>query len=590
MRLPDKVREAIKPFQSEGVAFLKDKTNALLADEMGTGKTLQALCAMHQAPNVKALILCPASVKYNWAREVKEWGFPYTTQVVESAKCEIADKDITIINYDQIIKKQRRFELFIRQWTHLVADESHMLKNYQAKRTEAVLGAYGIKNKAARRWMMTGTPVLNRPIELYPVLKALVPDRLGKYVRWIAYAKRYCEGREGMWGFDVSGADNLEELAVMLDGFMLRRLKKDIMSQLPDKVFEKILINSSKKCEVDVTDNTLRQDVGMAKVTATVDHVKNILEEKDKVVVFGYHRAVLEELRNKLARYNPVLVYGGGTARDKDDAVQRFINDPSCKVFIGNILAAGTGVNGLQKVTDTAVFIELVYTPGTMYQACDRLHREGQKDSVLIQFMVIANSVDEEMLDAIIKKEKVIHKITRDDKDTLRFTIQNEKTTRRKSMADKLSEVFDAFLEALAERVASKIKGCKMEPVPQFEEVPVPEPVEEPAEPVEEPAAKAVKKTKKKAEPEPAEKFVCSPIDVETVRGAMRTFLNPLVKPEDQAKKKAMTEAVKKRILTEIGQLATEGLHPKQCRAYIAILAEEFVNQFGGDAWQSIAP
>lgn len=586
--IPAKVKAKILPFQIEGVDFLKDRTNALLADEMGTGKTLQALTALSHAATVKALIICPASVKYNWEREVRDWGFPWSVQVVESNKDQLKDTNITIINYEQVINNRRRFELYNRTWTHLICDESHYCKNFSTKRTEAILGAQGIKNKCARRWMMTGTPVLNRPVELYPLLKSLIPEKLGKYSRWLSFTSRYCEGHYGLWGYDATGASHIEELAEVLGGFMLRRLKKDIMSELPQKTYEKVLVNSKTKCELDELKTAMRQEVGLAKIDAAVAHIKDILEQKDKVVVFGYHREVLETLRNKLTAFSPILVYGGIDSKKKDDLVQKFINDPKSRVFIGNILSAGVGVNGLQRVTDTAVFVELVYTPGAVHQACDRLHREGQRQAVLIQFMVIKDTIDEEMIDTIIGKERVIHKITRDDKETLRFTIPNQTTTKKEKVMEKLVSMLDAFIDALAERVVSKMGG----------KVQIVEPpkVEEPEAP--KAAKKKVKREEEVAPPVAQEEAApcevevsgATPEQVDSVRSVMRSYLNGISSPADVKKKKALAEALNTRVPKEVGQLSPQGLGAKECDKYIGILVEEFTKQFGGEVWASIAP
>ncbi|NCD17412.1 MAG: hypothetical protein EOL91_08880, partial [Actinobacteria bacterium] len=888
--------------QIEGVEFLKDRTSALLADEMGTGKTLQALTAMSYCENVKALIICPASVKYNWEREIRDWGFKWSVQIIDNGKDKLKDADVTIINYEQVINRKRRFELYNRKWTHLICDEcfhgdtlietergeipikdifpgdrvknclgfskvkehrvkkldhyfkieyngrvircspnhpfltnsgwktarelrkgellanvtftqkimsdlwqgvsarneqeeilqyvlfsemenvtsgsegdkyrdeeenvggvekgsrkksgtreaieytyatkqsdekikkssesiknsntneleagnqrgqrgaypsttkqtleitgedmeagvcgpnkraqhakssyalqnrhststkenshrdrrsytrfsegkisgqeknripeffrvesitvqksgsydkssgcasdylfhdleveghpsfavnsvlvhnSHYCKNFSAQRTEAILGAHGIKNKAARRWMMTGTPVLNRPVELYPLLKSLVPGELGKYSRWLSFTQRYCEGHYGLWGYDATGAGNLEELSAMLSGFMLRRLKKDIMTELPAKTFEKILISSKTKCELDELKTAMRQEVGLAKIDAAVSHIKDILEQKDKVVVFGYHREVLETLKNKLTAFSPVLVYGGIDSKKKDDLVQKFVNDPKTRVFIGNILSAGVGVNGLQRVTDTAVFVELVYTPGAIHQACDRLHREGQSNAVLIQFMVIKDTIDEEMIDTIINKEKVIHKITRDDKETLRFTIQETKPKKKRGLMGKIAnaieELYHKVIEDVAERLVAKLNLPTEEPAPTgMVMVEEPEPEPEP-----EPVKKVVKKRAKKEEtvvPETA--GGTTPEMVDDIRARMRMYLNGLTDKDSTTKKKALGEALNTRISKEIGQLSAQGLNSAQCAKYADILIEEFTKQFGGEAWVSIA-
>lgn len=573
------MKKEIKKYQIEGAVFLKDKTSALLADEMGIGKTLQALCGINQADKVNALVLCPATVKYNWAAEIRKWGFDWSVQVIDSSKDKLGHSPITVINYEQIIKKSRRAELYARMWSHLIMDEVHYCKSYEAKRTEAVLGVYGLRTRAAKRWGLSGTPVLNRPVELYPLLKALCPERLGKYNNWMRYTKRFCEGKQKFWGYDANGSSNLEELSGILDGFMLRRLKKDVEDQLPDKIFEKILIHGSSLYKKEKIETVARTEIGLSKIPSAVAHIKDILEEKEKLVVFGYHREVMEELNRRLVKFNPVLVYGGISSKEKHNRVQKFVNDKNCRVFLGNITAAGTGIDGLQQVADTAVFVELVYTPGTMYQACDRLHRKGQKNPVLIQLIVVEGSEDERMLDMILYKERDIKKITRDPTTGLRFDIKNINTVKKgNTMSKLLDELIDQIVERVVDGVSERIQKA-----PKAAEVVVEEPKEKSTK-----SKKSAKSTTKSTKSKKEEKTEISEEDVTALRGRISKYCGNLTATKDVEQKQKLAGAIGNRLKNEVGTMVVDGLDEDQLTKYKEILLEEFSKYFGEEACQEV--
>jgi len=418
----------VKPykFQLEGIAFLKQMRTALLAHEMGLGKSLMAIMAAQEINALKILVICPASVKYGWAKEIDKWT-DESSKVIEGRKDKIDDRKWTIINYDLLISKPILLQLIHTRWDVLILDELHYLKNNGAKRTKAVYYPKGIASAADRVWGLTGTPILNRPIELFSHLKALCPERLApKYLSRYDYAQHFCDARETTWGWDESGASNLEELSQILDGFMLRRLKKDVLKDLPDKTYQTIYLKGDKndiekerkayeESKESILGNlaTLRRENGMRKLTQVVEHINNILEEKQKLVVFCYHRDVIRGLRDELSAYNPAVLEGSTPANKRQNEVDRFRMCDKTRVFIGQIEAAGIGIDGLQDVCDTIVFAELHYVPGQLHQAIDRCHRIGQKNPVLVQFLVAEGSIDEDIARTVSRKEKIIEQIVK---------------------------------------------------------------------------------------------------------------------------------------------------------------------------------
>ena len=427
------------PFQAEGVSFLTSKRRALLADEMGLGKTAQAIVASKELPqDSNNLIICPATVKIQWQREIEKWWPGRTTHIIEGRKKqEIPRVDFVIINYDLLLAKHTFLQLIRRKWGVLVLDEAHYLKTSSAKRTKAVYYPKGIADHADYVWLLTGTPVLNRPIELFTHLKALVPDTLApKYYSRYDFAQKFCDARETKWGWDESGASNLEELSGLLDGFMLRRLKKDVLKQLPDKTYQTVILKGNAndidkereaygKTKESILGElaTIRRANGCNKISQVTEHIENVLREKRKLVVFAYHRDVIGGLRGTLSAYNPAVITGSTASKQRQKEVDCFKTSSECRVFIGQIEAAGTGVDGLQNVCDTVIFAEMSYVPGQIHQAIDRCHRIGQKNPVLVQFLVLEGSIDEDIAKTVSRKEKIIKQIVKPTK--IKETVEN---------------------------------------------------------------------------------------------------------------------------------------------------------------------
>jgi SWI/SNF-related matrix-associated actin-dependent regulator 1 of chromatin subfamily A len=239
---------------------------------------------------------------------------------------------------------------------------------------------------------------------------------------------RFCDARDTKWGWDESGASNIDELAGILSKFMLRREKKDVLKQLPEKTYQTVYLKATtttkkeriayEKTKESVLGETaaLRRACGVEKVPQVIEHVTNVLEEVGKIVLFAYHRDVVSELKRQLNAYNPAVLTGSQAARERQNAVERFRRDASCRVFIGQIEAAGTGVDGLQDVCDTVIFAEMSYVPGHIHQAVDRCHRIGQKNNVLVQFLVAEGSIDEDIARSVSRKERVIEKLVKKTK------------------------------------------------------------------------------------------------------------------------------------------------------------------------------
>ena len=450
MRIVNDTYEQLYDFQRQGVDFLARSRAALLADDVGTGKTAQGIHACQQVGARSILVICTASIKYNWKKEAVKWGYDdRDIHILNDKNIETVPREgMFIINYDLCWRKGYIRSLLKRTYDVLICDEAHYLKNHKAKRTKAVYLRNGYADLSTYRWMMTATPVLNRPVELHAMLSKLCPERLGGYLNYIAYTRRYCDGQDGKWGYEANGAENLEELSGRLEGFMLRRTR-DV---LPDKSLQKIYMPFSKDIEkylfTGEENESIRRKIGLGKVVPSAEHITNILESEDKVVVFAYHTDVILGLEEALREFNPVVLRGATPSKDRQKVVDKFCGEKSCRVFIGQIQAAGEGIDGLQQVASMAVFVEIAHTPGIIKQAIGRLYREGQKRPCLFQFLLVEGTVDEQVLSSTLFKDKNIKTIMKDDKLGLDFNPKKKEEV----MTDAQAERIAVALEKIAAR------------------------------------------------------------------------------------------------------------------------------------------
>jgi SWI/SNF-related matrix-associated actin-dependent regulator 1 of chromatin subfamily A len=456
---------AYRPFQVAGIKWMTEHSRTLLGDEMGTGKSIEILGLINANPDIKSvLIICPASLRLNWRREAEKW-------LVRVAKIQIIDDehpmpnpnaDIVIANYDRIRNEEVHTALMARSWDLLAVDESHRVKNPKAKQTKAVLGSWDRENKrrieglihrATRAVFATGTPIPNRPIELHPLLAALDSREWGN---WKHYAERYCAAFKDRWGWHTDGAGHLEELQEKLrSSLLLRRLKKDVLSELPPKTRQLVplAVNGAGKVVAaefaayaayedgieqaraemalaDAADDEvayaaavqklraaqkvafsemarIRREVAVAKVPAALEHITDMLDGSEgiKLVVMAHHHEVIDALASGLKDYGVVLLTGETPMKERDAAVGRFQNDPTCRVFIGSITAAGVGLT--LTASSTVIFVELSWTPADLTQAEDRVHRIGATMAVLIQHLVFDGSLDQKMAKLLVAKQAV---------------------------------------------------------------------------------------------------------------------------------------------------------------------------------------
>lgn len=435
------------PFQKDGICFLMDNPASLLADDMGLGKTIQAIGLINSLDLDRVLIICPATLKKNWETELNKWLTRFRNRQITIVNASEANLrgTILIINYEIL----HRFvdELADRKWDLIVADESQRVKNPEAKRTKAFLNL-----DAPRRVLMTGTPILNRPGELWTSLHWLAPK---EWADQRDFEARYCAAHDGGWGYNSRGASNLGELNRRLSSsVMLRRKKKDVLKDLPPKFRQVIklpcedrevleweiglckrlegertrLRQAAEKARLLGNDEEYRRALdelrkfritrlgeiakarhktALHKIPDVVEHLKSAVEDTGKVICFAYHRDVVEQICDHFPGES-VMHYGDMTERAKQASVDDFQAKPEITLFVGNILSAGEGLT--LTASSNVVFAELDWTPARLTQCEDRAHRIGQHDNVLVQHLVIDGSLDSMIAEKLVEKQIIIEK------------------------------------------------------------------------------------------------------------------------------------------------------------------------------------
>jgi SNF2 family DNA or RNA helicase len=455
------------PFQKAGVKYASESKACFIADEMGLGKTVQALATIHNLKAYPSIIICPASLKYNWEREAKKWLPNKIIQVLNGGKSGTVESDIIILNYDVLDKwMDRLLELKPKS---VVADESHYIKSYKAQRTKATKK---LMKMAEVRLCLTGTPVLNRPQELLSQLGAL--GRLDDLGGFWNFAKRYCQAYRDRWGWNMSGAAHLNELNEKLRATCyIRRKKEDVLKELPDKrrsIIEVDIDNRSeyREAESDVIaflyerakedEDFLASLEGLSdeekkkakqekaediaykakraqelvkiealkkltvdgKMKAIEDWIKSFLDTGEKLVVFAHHHDVVEQLSQ---RFQAVKIIGGDDAEARQETVDKFQNDPNCRLIICSLQAGGIGIT-LTSASNVA-FIELGWTPAVHDQAEDRCHRIGQKNSVNAWYILGKDTIDQDIY-ALIERKRTVVNATTEGNRTQQESVLNE--------------------------------------------------------------------------------------------------------------------------------------------------------------------
>ena len=424
--------------QKEAVQKLVENKKFILADDMGLGKTTSTIIAALEANSKKVLIICPATLKINWKREIENYS--NKSIYIAEGKNFSTDADFVIINYDIIKnfhdpKKKDDSEILKSNFDLVIVDEAHYIKNGQAQRTKLI---NDLVKTVDRLWLLTGTPMTSRPMDYFNLL-SLVDSPVSK--NWMAYAIRYCQGYQFNVGgrkiWNITGASNLEELRERTAGTILRRLKENVLD-LPDKIITPVYLrlksknyeevmgeyydwydknpDESKSLTVQFSKLTkVRQIISDEKISQTIEIAENIIEQDKKVIIFCNFTDSLNKIIEHFGK-SAVKLDGSMSKPERQRSVDEFQDNPKVKVFVGNIKAAGVG-NTLTSA-EAVIMNDLSFLPSDHAQAEDRAYRYGQKNNVLVYYPIFENTIEGVIYDILNNKKQVIATVMGDNQIT----------------------------------------------------------------------------------------------------------------------------------------------------------------------------
>ena len=424
--------------QKEAVQKLVENRKFILADDMGLGKTTSTIIAALESGSKKVLIICPATLKINWKREIENYSDK--TVYIAEGKNFSTDADFVIINYDIIknfhdTKKKGESQILDANFDLVVVDEAHYIKNATAQRTKLI---NDLVKKVDRLWLLTGTPMTSRPIDYFNLL-SLIESPVAK--NWMAYAIRYCQGYQfnvgGRKVWNVMGASNLEELRDRTSGLTLRRLKENVLD-LPDKIITPVYLRlkskmyeeimgeyydwydknpeESKSLTVQFTKLTkIRQVIADEKISQTIELAENIVEQGKKVIIFCNFTDSLNKICEHFGKA-AVKVDGSMSKPERQHSVDSFQENDKIKVFVGNIKAAGVGIT--LTAAEAVIMNDLSFLPSDHAQAEDRAYRYGQKNNVLVYYPIFENTIEGIIYDILNNKKQVIATVMGDNQNS----------------------------------------------------------------------------------------------------------------------------------------------------------------------------
>lgn len=420
--------------QKIAIEKLAGSKRFILADDMGLGKTTSTIIAALETGSKKILIVCPASLKINWQREIENYS-DRSVFICEGKKFS-TEHDFVIINYD-ILKnfhdpKSKELTLLEQcNFDLVILDEAHMISNAQAQRTKII---NSFVKKINRVWLLTGTPMTSRPMNYYNLL-SIIESPVAQ--NWMAYAIRYCQGYQFKAGnrkvWNVSGASNLEELRDRTSKQILRRLKEEVLD-LPDKIITPVYLrlqskeyenlmgeyydwydkNPDESSSLTVQFSKLmkvRKVIANEKTRQTIEFAENILEQGKKVIIFTNFTDSLQTIYQHFGK-QAVYLDGSCSNSVRQQAVDSFQNEEKIKVFVGNLKAAGVGLT----LTSAEVVImnDLSFVPAEHAQAEDRAYRYGQKSNVLVYYPLYENTIEGAIYDILNTKKQIIRTVMGD--------------------------------------------------------------------------------------------------------------------------------------------------------------------------------
>lgn len=453
------------PYQKAGISYAIQRKDTLIGDQPGLGKTIMALGFINLVKPKTVLVVAPATLAFNWKLEAEKWLVdPYTIFIPKDGSDTIpqAENLFIITNYEKLVGRKKDGEEYEtdfakslkRTWDVELFDEAHALKNLNSKRSQAVLGEFGLIRRAHRTLFLTGTPMENYPREIWPIAATICPAKFGD---WFAFARRYCGLHKEQHGdrthWVTTGASHLSELQQRLrTTFMVRRLKHDVLKELPPKRRQLVVLGKNidwsqhpefrrwkeiyereyeivlARIEAAKTNkeylkavkaldefvgiaftkmSEFRHKTALAKLPMCLQYLDDLSRSSnDNIVIFAHHKDIIERLAQHFG--DDAVVLSGDTKMDDRGRIVKEFQDGQKRFFIGGLKAAGAGITLTR--ANTAVFVEIDWVPATMSQAEDRLCRIGQKKMVHVIHLVLNNTLDVNMSQRVIAKQNTIDK------------------------------------------------------------------------------------------------------------------------------------------------------------------------------------
>ena len=421
--------------QKEAIEKLVRNKKFILADDMGLGKTTSTIIAALETGAKKILIVCPASLKINWQREIENYSS--RSVYISEGKKFSTEHDFVIVNYDILknfhdIKDKEKSEIMKINFDLVIMDEAHMISNPQAQRTKI---ANDIASKSERVWLLSGTPMTSRPMNYYNLLN-LVDSPVA--ANWMAYAKRYCNGFQFSVGkrkvWNVTGASNLEELRERTQTHILRRLKEEVLD-LPEKIITPVYLRLKSKDYEELMGEyfdwydsrpeesssltiqfsklmKVRKVIAQEKINNTIELAENIIEQGKKVIIFTNFTDTLNIIYNHFGK-QAVYLDGSCSKFHRQNAVDEFQTNDKIRVFVGNLKAAGVGITLTS--AEAVIMNDLSFVPAEHSQAEDRSHRIGQKNSTSVYYPLFENTIEGAIYDILNRKKKIISTVMGDN-------------------------------------------------------------------------------------------------------------------------------------------------------------------------------
>jgi SWI/SNF-related matrix-associated actin-dependent regulator 1 of chromatin subfamily A len=459
--VPKGIKGELYPFQRVTVEFLNASGGrALISSQPGAGKTCMSLAFLTHNKIDRTLVVCPASVKSAWAKEIEKW--TKLSYVIIDSKTKLKDipasVNVWIVNYD-ILKKHLE-ELLKVRFDCSVMDEIHYCKSPKSLRSKA---AIALSRKIPYLILLSGTPVLNRPSEAFTLLNMIDPKT---WNNWYQYARDFCGGQMGRWGFEANGATNIPVLHDRIKRYFIRHKKEDVLKQLPPKVYVPIPVDLPPKYQEEYDQaeeslavylktyknkknpeiaramqaealmrlNALRQILSKGKTEAAKEIIESVVESGEKILVFGSFLDPLHSLKDSLGD-SAVMITGETPVKDRGDIVDKFQTDPSATVFIGGIRSANTGIT--LTAASACLFVDFSWVPADHEQAENRLHRPSQEaSSVTIYQLYVPHTIDMKLKAMLDRKQRivdgVIDGVQEDDGEEIVKEMLKDVTSRRK--------------------------------------------------------------------------------------------------------------------------------------------------------------